>query len=78
MIPLIAISKTELQKNPGAEAGLLQFAEKKDEISSVNIYISQTSTQLVEFICFLKDSNIRFQFYASEEELKKKFVIPNH
>jgi hypothetical protein len=73
MNPFITIFKTDLQKYPGAEIALPQFSQKIKEVNDVNVYISQNSTQLIEFICYLKDSDIPFSFFPNEEELIANF-----
>jgi hypothetical protein len=78
MNPVITISKLELQKKPQAEQKLEEFADKVSEVNQLNVYVAKNSMQLIEFICFLKDSAIRFDFFANEEELKTILSNPSH
>jgi hypothetical protein len=73
MNPVIAISRLEFKKIPGSESKLADFSLKVKEIKNYNIYISPTNIQLMEFICYLKDADIHFDFYSSEEELSELF-----
>ena len=70
MEPVIAISTIELKKHGNAEKRMKEFAEKVSEINNYHIYVSPTSMQLIEFVCFLKDSSIRFDFFSDEEEMR--------
>jgi hypothetical protein len=74
MNPVITISKTILAKRPESEVKILEFAQKIKEINNVIVYMSQSGNQLVELIIFLKASKIHFEFYATEDELKKLFI----
>lgn len=49
---------------------MAEFAEKVTEINDLHIYVSPTQMQLIEFVCFLKDSAIQFDFFSSKEEMK--------
>jgi hypothetical protein len=73
MNPVIAISRSEFKKSPELERKLADFSLKVKEIENFNIYISPTNIQLMEFICYLKDADIHFDFYSSEEELGDLF-----
>lgn len=73
MNPVIAISKSEFKKHLTSEAKMGEFSIKVKETNQFNVYISPTNVQLMEFICYLRDTNINFQFYASEEELAEVF-----
>jgi hypothetical protein len=76
MNPVITISKQELQKYSHAEIKIAAFAEKVSEMNHQYVYVSQTGIQLIEFICFLKDSGIHFEFFSNEEELKSVLSKP--
>lgn len=76
MNPVITISKLELEKHSHATIKLTEFADKISEMNHLNIYVSQTGTKLIDFICFLKDSGIHFEFFSNEEELKAILTRP--
>jgi hypothetical protein len=77
MTPIITIAKQELEKHSHSEPKIAAFAEKVSEMNHQNVYVSQTGIQLIEFICFLKDSGIHFEFFSNEEELKSVLSKPS-
>lgn len=70
MKTVITISRNELKKHPDSEKRMTEFAEKVSDFNDLQVYSPPNSMHLIEFICFLKDSGIRFDFFANEEEMK--------
>jgi hypothetical protein len=68
MKPIIALSRSELQKHPHADAKLSALAEKIAETNTLNIYIIHDSEAFVDLFCFLRDEQVLFT-YGSEEEV---------
>jgi hypothetical protein len=70
MNPVITISKNELKAHPDSEKRMTEFVEKVSDFNDLHVYSPPNSMQLIEFICFLKDSAILFDFFSNEKEMK--------
>lgn len=49
---------------------MTEFAQKVSDTNDRHIYVAPSQMQLIEFVCFLKDSAIQFDFFSNEEEMK--------
>jgi len=70
MKPVIAISKSELEKYAGAERMFTEHSESVIEEEATNIYIIKDSAAFVDLFCFLRDHEAHF-IYGHDEELNE-------